>query len=319
MFHKLRWIYRFHSNIPIRRRYLRQNHEEHSSRWIYALIWTSVGMCIAQEIDLQGYDQPNQNIPRKVLQLNRNFIGDAAEKALPSVVNITSNDHGILSGMRSGSGFIISTDGYIVTNAHVVSQAKDGKVSITMSNMNKKSGHVHSFDSKTDIALVKMDDISGSLPVASLGDSNMLRVGDFVVALGSPLHLQNTVTFGIVSALSRHGSELGMSKSANEFIQTDAAINVGNSGGPLVNLDGDVIGINVMKAQGVDGISFAIPINTAKEVIKQLRMKRKVVRPRLGIKLTTIAVKNSPTCVLVQDVEASSPAYQSGLKRLVAD
>jgi len=138
-------------------------------------------------------------------------------------------------------------------------------------------------DRLSDIALIKIEaSVGEDLPIATLGRSNKLKAGEFVVALGSPLFLQNSVSFGIVSATARHGSEIGMEKNRTDFIQTDAAINVGNSGGPLVNLDGEVIGINSMKAQGVDGISFAIPIDTASIIVNQLMKNKRVVRPYIG-------------------------------------
>ena len=185
--------------------------------------------------------------------LHRNFIADAAEKAAPAVVNIQANVSGKfgMRGTSSGSGFVINKGGYIVTNAHVVQQAHNGEVLITMWNgARQRRGKVHAFDSASDIAIVKISDLhrNEDIPVSVLGSSGKLRVGEFVVALGSPLMLQNTVTHGIVSATARHGSELGM-KSRMEYIQIDAAINEGNSGGPLVNLEGEVVGINSMKAR----------------------------------------------------------------------
>lgn len=128
----------------------------------------------------------------------------------------------------------------------------------------------------------------GQLPTVRLGDSSKVRVGEFVVAVGSPLSLSNTVTHGIVSAVDRKGAELGMTGRSTTFIQTDAAINQGNSGGPLLNLDGEVVAINSMKAAGVAGISFAIPINRARDVVDQLRKFGKVMRPFLGIKMVTL-------------------------------
>ena len=184
--------------------------------------------------------------------ITRNFVADAAEVVAPAVVNImTSVESFMVSGASSGSGFIISTDGFIVTNAHVVAQSSDGTVVVTMWDGRKVKGYVHSLDEKSDLALIKIAEPTGGevLPVAQLGTSSNLRVGEFVVALGSPLQLQNTVTFGIVSAVARHATELGIAKSRNEYIQTDAAINVGNSGGPLVDLNGHVIGVNTMKGK----------------------------------------------------------------------
>jgi len=193
-------------------------------------------------------------------------------------------------------------------------------------------------DEVSDIALIKLDMRPGDdLPVAALGSSASLRAGEFVVALGSPLMLQGTVTCGIVSCLARHSSELGMGKNLAEYIQTDASINQGNSGGPLVNVEGEVVGICVMKAGHADGISFAIPIDTAQTVIKQLLRSGKVSRPRLGLKIInhiepdvrgihvprpkernrrgTVIGSGDGIHVLVVDVEAGSPAERSGLQK----
>lgn len=264
---------------------------------------------------------------------SRNFVADAADIVAPAVVNIvTLVDSYIASGASSGSGFIISKDGFIVTNAHVVENSADGKVLITMWDGHKRHGIVHSFDKMSDIALVRLSDVGDhDLPVATFGVSSKLRVGEFVVALGSPLQLQNTVTFGIVSATARHASELGLAKNRSDYIQTDAAINSGNSGGPLVNLDGEVIGINTMKVDGHNGISFAIPIDTASQVVKQLMINKRVVRPYVGLRMANFVadggsggVRNrkradllsiSDPKVVVVEVERGSPAQRAGIQR----
>jgi len=267
-----------------------------------------------------------------------NFIADAAEKASPSVVNIQSMaQSGFMTmGIYSGSGFIISKDGFVVTNAHVVSKVAPGqKVNIRLWDGGaERTGMVHSMDEVSDIALIKLDMRSDDdLPVAVLGSSGALRAGEFVVALGSPLMLQGTVTCGIVSCLARHSSELGLGKNLAEYIQTDASINQGNSGGPLVNVDGEVVGICVMKAGHADGISFAIPMDTAQTVIKQLLRTGKVNRPRLGLKIInyiepdgvskvkersrrgTVIGSGDGIHVLVVDVEPGSPADRGGLQK----
>eukprot|EP01041_Mallomonas_annulata_P003837 gene3835-7640_t len=270
---------------------------------------------------------------KRDLALSRNFIADAAESVAPSVVNILCPVHGMMiSGVSSGSGFIISKEGYLVTNAHVVSQSVDGNVVVTLWDTRKFEGKVHSIDKISDIAIVKIIKPHGEdLPVAILGNSDKLRAGEFVVALGSPLFLQNSITFGIVSATARRGSDLGMDKNRTDFIQTDAAINIGNSGGPLVNLDGEVIGINTMKAQGTDGISFAIPIDSASVVIKQLLKHGRVIRPYIGCKMadyipergTKRSARGSITGLMsvddvsvpmVMEVARGSPAHKAGLK-----
>eukprot|EP00604_Paraphysomonas_vestita_P002486 CAMPEP_0174818288 /NCGR_PEP_ID=MMETSP1107-20130205/947_1 /TAXON_ID=36770 /ORGANISM="Paraphysomonas vestita, Strain GFlagA" /LENGTH=304 /DNA_ID=CAMNT_0016029939 /DNA_START=247 /DNA_END=1161 /DNA_ORIENTATION=- len=227
----------------------------------------------------------------------------------------------------AGSGFIISKDGYIVTNAHVVSTVKIGEyVEVTLSDLRQAKARLHSFDKQSDIAIIQISDSrinTQELPVATLGKSSTLRAGEFVVAVGSPLQLRESVTFGIISAPARHSSELGMVKAGTDYIQTDAAINTGNSGGPLVNLDGEVIGINTMKAQGYDGISFAIPIDTASLIIQQLLRNKKVMRPYVGLKMINVvnarqsidpSNPNNRNYVLVTDVVPDSPACRAGIK-----
>ncbi|XP_030579622.1 serine protease HTRA1 isoform X1 [Archocentrus centrarchus] len=189
-----------------------------------------------------------------------NFIADVVDKIVPAVVHLElfqrvpySNEEVSVS---SGSGFLVSEDGWIVTNAHVLTNKQRIKVEL-------KSGvhydaAVRDVDQKMDIALIKIEP-DGPLPVLRLGQSSDLRPGEFVVAVGSPFSLQNTVTTGIVSTANRNGLELGFKDSDMDYIQTDAIINYGNSGGPLVNLDGEVIGINTLKVAA--GISFAIPVD----------------------------------------------------------
>lgn len=270
-------------NQPLRRYQEYEDRNRSSSKSAYhilAIVLACLVNCSNAVENSVNTDKYNSNRNQE-LALSRNFIADVVESVLPTVVNIVCSNHSsFVTTQSSGSGFIISNDGFIVTNEHVISSSSDGKVIITLSNQRKVEGYIHSRDARSDIALVQINpnSINGlELQTATLGNSNQVRIGEFCIALGSPLTLRNTVTHGIISALDRHGSELGMSKSRNDYIQTDASINVGNSGGPLVNLDGEVIGINVLKAQGVDGISFAIPMDTAKPIIQQLRLNRKVL------------------------------------------
>lgn len=277
-----------------------------------------------------GYTVSESNCDKK-RHLGRNFVADAVEVASPSVVNIMSQVKGSFttqSVLSGGSGFIYSSDGLIVTNAHVVNKAEDGKVLVTMWDGKKKIGRVHSLDNKSDIALVKIMDVErDDLPTARIGSSSDLRPGEFVVALGSPYLLSNSVSFGVVSAVARHSSELGAG-SQREFIQTDTSVHTGNSGGPLVNIDGEVIGITTMKLDGVDGISFAIPIDTAQLIIRQLLTSKKVVRPYIGIsfahfipdrdtegrlrKRTNIFTAEAYQ-IVISDVKSDSPAMKAGL------
>lgn len=158
---------------------------------------------------------------------------------------------GVQQGMSAGSGFIVREDGLVVTNAHVV--AHGGNIRVNLNDGRQMRARLLAADRTSDVALLQIEHAK-DLPVAKIGSSSRLHPGDFVVALGSPLNLSNSVTCGIVSAVARHGSEIGIVQHRAEYIQTDASINVGNSGGPLIDLDGKVIGINTMKAQSADGI-----------------------------------------------------------------
>jgi serine protease Do len=213
-----------------------------------------------------------------------------------------------------GSGVIIDSDGLILTNNHVVEDADEIKV--LLKNQNELEAKVIGRDPKTDIALIKIK--SGKLPQAiKLGNSDELRVGDWVVAIGNPFGLDHTVTAGIVSA---KGRVIGAGPYDN-FIQTDASINPGNSGGPLINLKGEVVGINTAIFAGGQGIGFAIPINTAKELITQLKEKGRVTRGWLGVmiqKVTPDLAKafdlKEESGALVGDVTPGSPAEKAGIK-----
>ncbi|GAQ83340.1 Trypsin-like serine proteases domain containing protein [Klebsormidium nitens] len=265
--------------------------------------------------------------------LSANFIADAAAKASPAVVNITvSSGRGWLMSQSAGSGFIVDKDGTILTNAHVVAEmtgrergAYRGKLLVTMQDGRTFEGKVMSFDTLSDIAVVKMES-STPLPFVKLGESANLRAGDWVVALGSPFHLMNTVTCGIVSCTQRKSSELGVLGGRTNYIQTDAAINQGNSGGPLVDLDGKVIGINTMKALSADGVSFAIPIDAARKVVEQLAKHGRVLRPFVGMKMLELnaavisqlkerdsTFPDVSAGVLVPQVIPGSPAEKGGL------
>lgn len=209
---------------------------------------------------------------------------------------------------------MLTEDGLIVTNAHVVSSAGRGaQLTVTLYDGRKLPAEVHSFDKESDVALVKLKGaFSERFRAAKIGSSGRLRPGEWAVAVGSPLRLQNSVTAGIVSSTARHGSEIGSATKLHEYIQTDAAINQGNSGGPLVNLDGEVIGINVAKLGGqlVTGISFAIPIDTAMQIVEQLRSKGRVQRPYIGMRF----VQHRDGSLSVVDITDGSPAERCGLK-----
>ncbi len=215
-----------------------------------------------------------------------------------------------------GSGFIVSPDGYILTNAHVVDDAKSVQVKLT--DRREFTAKVVGTDPKSDIALIKID--AANLPVVRIGHSAELKVGQWVVAVGSPFGFENSVTAGIVSATSR---SLG-GDSYVPFIQTDVAVNPGNSGGPLFDLDGEVIGINAQiysQTGGYMGLSFAIPIDAAMSVKDQLQAHGKVTRGRIGVAIQNVnqGLAQSfglprPAGALVSSVENGSPAASAGLK-----
>jgi serine protease Do len=213
-----------------------------------------------------------------------------------------------------GSGFIISSDGYIFTNNHVVEKAD--KIKVKLSNGKEYDAEVKGRDPNTDIALIKITPAE-QLPAVQFGDSDKLRVGEWVFAIGNPFGLDHTVTAGIVSA---KGRVIGSGPYDN-FIQTDASINPGNSGGPLFNLNGEVVGINTaIVAQG-QGIGFAIPINTAKSIVNDLKMKGSVTRGWLGISIQDVTDDISETLklkdkkgALVGQVFEGDPADKAGVK-----
>lgn len=231
-----------------------------------------------------------------------------------------------LSGQ--GSGFIVDSNGYILTNAHVVDQAD--RVTVTLKDGRHFEGSVEGADELTDLAVVKIDAHTADLPVATLGDSDTIDVGDWAIAVGNPLGLDNTVTLGIVSTLKRSSATVGIPDKRLDFIQTDAAINPGNSGGPLLNSEGDVIGINTAIRADAMGIGFAIPINKAKSIQDQLARGEHIAHPYLGIQIADLtpemAKRNNddPNAsmvipevngVLVIRVLPDTPAANAGLRR----
>ena len=214
-----------------------------------------------------------------------------------------------------GSGFIMSEDGYVVTNNHVVQNAED--IQVILEDGTKYKAEIIGKDPKTDLAVLKVDP-DEELEAVSLGDSDDLRIGDWVLAIGNPFGLGYTVTAGIVSA---KGRSLGLG-AYDDFIQTDAPLNPGNSGGPLFNLAGEVVGVNTAIVARGQGIGFAIPMNVAEFVIEQLKETGKVVRGWLGVYVQQVTPEiasglklNENEGVLVSDVTADSPAEEAGIKR----
>lgn len=227
-----------------------------------------------------------------------------------------------------GSGFIVDASGVILTNAHVVSAAD--RVTITLKDGRTFEGEVRGVDEVTDLAVVKVDNRGGDLPVATLGNSDQVQVGDWAIAVGNPLGLDNTVTLGIVSTLGRSSAQVGVPDKRVDFIQTDAAINPGNSGGPLLNEQGEVIGINTAIRAGAEGIGFAIPINDAKAIQDRLIRGEKIAHPYIGVQMVTLTpdmarqnntdpnssiVLPETTGVLVIRVLPDTPAEAAGIRR----
>jgi serine protease Do len=215
----------------------------------------------------------------------------------------------------SGSGVIVDPKGYILTNNHVIENARD--ITVRLSDARKLPAKLVGRDPKTDLAVLKVD-APGPLPAAELGDSDALRVGQWAIAIGNPFGLDRTVTVGIVSATARN--RVGLTTYEN-FIQTDASINPGNSGGPLLNLDGRVIGINTAIVASGQGIGFSIPINEARTVMQQLIARGRVVRGWLGVVIQDVTDELSSSFgvaegqgVLVADVMRGSPAETAGVR-----
>uniref|UniRef100_A0A8C8EUM5 HtrA serine peptidase 1a n=1 Tax=Oncorhynchus tshawytscha TaxID=74940 RepID=A0A8C8EUM5_ONCTS len=273
----------------------------------------------------KAQDNPNS------LRHKYNFIADVVEMIAPAVVHIELYRKMAYSkrevAVASGSGFVVSEDGQIVTNAHVV--ANKHRVKVELKSGATYDAKIKDVDEKSDIALLKIDSPI-KLPVLMLGLSSDLRPGEFVVAIGSPFSLQNTVTTGIVSTTQRGGKELGLRNSEMEYIQTDAIINYGNSGGPLVNLDGEVIGINTLKVTA--GISFAIPSDKIREFLtesydRQSRGRAGAKKRYIGVRMMTLTPaltkelkvrhKDFPDITsgaYVMEVISKTPAAAGGLK-----
>ncbi|MEM9266724.1 MAG: HhoA/HhoB/HtrA family serine endopeptidase [Cyanobacteria bacterium P01_F01_bin.13] len=224
-----------------------------------------------------------------------------------------------------GSGFIISDDGRIITNAHVVDGADT--VTVTLKDGRILDGRVLGSDPVTDIAVIKVDE--RNLPTVALGDSDQLQPGEWSIAIGNPLGLDNTVTVGIVSAVGRSSNQVGVPDKRVEFIQTDTAINPGNSGGPLLNQQGEVIGVNTAIINGAQGLGFAIPINMVERIATELAENGEVQHPFVGIQMITLSpdvkeeINTNPNSgltvdedegILIARVLSDSPAARGGLR-----
>ncbi|HXH09705.1 MAG TPA: DegQ family serine endoprotease [Alphaproteobacteria bacterium] len=316
------------------------------------LIGIGVGTMVDTSSGGQGTPFWTETPPKSMPIIQAPNFADLAEHLRPSVVNISTTQ--VVKGQRRmlprfpfpspfgerdpfeefferffggegpqrefrrrslGSGFIITKDGYIVTNNHVVENATDIKISLT--DKDEYDAKVVGRDPKTDVALIKID-AKKELPVVALGDSDKLRVGEWVMAIGNPFGLGHTVTAGIVSA---KGRIIGAGP-YDDFIQTDASINPGNSGGPLFNMNGQVVGINTAIVATGQGIGFAIPINMAKDLLGQLREKGRVVRGWLGVQVQRVTPELAKSFgldrergALVADVMPDTPAARAGIER----
>jgi len=262
------------------------------------------------------------------LSMAENTIADIAEEASKSVVNINVRTHSQIHPMLEmmgiqapaqegiGSGIIVKSNGYILTNYHVVGDASE--ILVTLNDKRKFKGKVVGKDAYTDLAAIKID--ATDLPVAKLGVSKTLRPGDWVIAIGSPLGIDHTVTMGIISGVNRNLVNEG---SRVQLIQTDAAINQGNSGGPLINIHGEVIGMNelIFNPRYAQNMCFAIPVDIFKEVSEQLIAGQKVLHPWVGLGMqdlsdelaSAMGLPKNTLGVIVAEVAPDSPAEQSNV------
>lgn len=280
-------------------------------------------------------EPPVKDVPADILSTQRAF-SQVSKKVTPIVVNISTISRkklvrpfpdmpplfeeffgGSPQARRDkslGSGFIISRDGFIVTNEHVVRDAES--IRVKLSNDRVYEARVVGGDPKTDIAVIKID--ATDLPMAVLGDSDRIEVGQWAIAIGNPFGLERSMTVGVISATGR--SNVGI-ESIENFIQTDASINPGNSGGPLLNIHGEVVGINTAIVAAGQGIGFAIPTNMARPIISQLVEKGKVTRAWLGVSIKPVSEDEAhslglakPAGALIAGVQGDGPAAKGGIR-----
>lgn len=260
--------------------------------------------------------------PEQLIHSLQESIVHAAEKVSAAVVNIRTirftQDFffNIVPQEGLGSGVIFDSAGYILTNEHVVSRARE--IRVVLPDGREFEGKLIGSDARADLAVLKIE--AEEIPVAILGDSGKLRAGEFCLAIGNPFGLQNTVTFGVVSATGRH-IQATRERILEDLIQTDAPINPGNSGGPLINITGEVIGINTAIIPYAQGIGFAIPVNVAKDIIDELIEYGRVIRPWLGIYYLPVTAQVKERFSLTVDrgiyiaqVALQGPAEQAGIQ-----
>lgn len=310
--------------------------------FVISLIWPGVGDRLRARVGLQHEAVPTTSPTTPSSTSAPASYADAVARAAPSVVNIYANKIVTEQAVRMftdplmqqlfggtpigtvkrreqnlGSGVIVSADGYVLTNNHVIANADDIQVLLYDGRVAKAK--LVGFDEETDLAVLKIEN-AGNLPVIQMADPKKLRVGDVVLAIGNPLNLNQTVTMGIISAIGRQLNN----SSPEDFIQTDAAINLGNSGGALVNSNGDLVGINTLligKAANAEGIGFAIPVDTATNVLRQLIATHRVIRGWLGANYGFVPVaadSGLPAAAVrgaqITDVYPDSPAAAAGLQ-----
>lgn len=300
-----------------------------------------------EETDSPVAAEPELESDRSLMptEADTNFVVDVVEAVGPTVVKIDTTqtvetqlpeffqdffgdslqvpDGRTVRGI--GSGFVIDNEGHILTNAHVVDDAD--QVTVTFSDGSTAEGEVVGADSLTDIAVVRVS--GNNLQMADLGQADEVKIGQWAIAIGNPIGLQETVTVGVVSGMDRSSSDIGVRGKRVGFIQTDAAINPGNSGGPLLNARGEVIGVNTAIIGNAQGIGFAIPIDTAQRIAQQLIEDGQVEHPYIGVQITELTpdikqqINESPNSsiqieaeegVLIVRVQPRSPAAQAGLE-----
>jgi len=248
------------------------------------------------------------------------IIIDAVNPVKNAVVKIDvyKKINGKLRNAGSGSGFIFSSDGFIFTNSHVVQGAD--KIMVSLLNENEIEAELKGHDPDTDLAILKI--YADGYSVAKLGDASALQVGQLVIAIGNPLGYQHTVTTGVISSMGRT-LRTTSGRLVDNVIQSDAALNPGNSGGPMINADAEVVGVNTAVIQGAQGLSFSVNINTAKEIASQLISKGKVFKAYLGLSLQEVPIPKRVARfhhlperdgLFITGIEANSPAARSGLK-----
>lgn len=280
------------------------------------------------KIKPKKYTGPKSTVEQKIVQ-EESVVIDVVEKVSPSVVSVVVKtvNFDYFSGAASssesgiGTGFIVDANGLVMTNSHVVDNP-DGKYSVVLKDGTTYEVNKVHLDKSSDIAILEVT--ARNLSAVEFGDSDALKVGQKAIAIGNALgRFQNTVTTGVVSGIARQiraTSPFGDSKIYEDVIQTDAALNPGNSGGPLLNSSGQVIGINVATTSGVDNIGFAIPVNDVKPILASFIKNGRIIRPFLGVSYTVItkeiaALRGMPQGAFVSTVVAGSPAEKAELKR----